>query len=65
MAKKVGTELYNILAELLNMDIKTTYVFHLLLKAQIMLNNIPKQYWDGNLRILTAKLTYEITKLSF
>ncbi|KRW99762.1 hypothetical protein PPERSA_07839 [Pseudocohnilembus persalinus] len=50
---------------MLKMKTKTTYTFHLMLKGQIMMNDIPEQYWDQNLRILSAKYTYEITKMSF
>lgn len=33
IAKKICTELYNLIGELLNMKMRTTYVFHLLLKS--------------------------------
>ncbi|CAD8105884.1 unnamed protein product [Paramecium primaurelia] len=37
--------------------------FIFLLKSQIIIVEIPKQYWDANLRILSAKFTYEILKV--
>lgn len=65
LAKKIGTEMYNLLGDLLKLKIKTLFVFHLCLKSQMLINAIPEQYWDSNLRILSAKYTYEITKMSF
>lgn len=55
-------ELYNLL-EAFQYD-KPIQVFHLMLKAQIIIVEIPKQYWDANLRILSAKYTFEILKLT-
>ncbi|EAR94374.2 hypothetical protein TTHERM_00049190 (macronuclear) [Tetrahymena thermophila SB210] len=64
LAKRLATEQYNQIIELLQMQTKTTSIFHILLKIQILITEIPRQYWDRNLRILSSKITYEICKLS-
>ncbi|CAD8200548.1 unnamed protein product [Paramecium pentaurelia] len=61
IAKRIVAELYNMLESF--QQEKPLQVFHLLLKAQIIIVEIPKQYWDANLRILSAKFTYEILKV--
>lgn len=64
LAKRLATEEYNQINELLKMESKTTSIFHVLLKIQILVTEIPKQFWDKNLRTLSAKITYEICKLA-
>jgi len=31
----------------------------------MLISSLPKQYWDKNMRIISAKICYEINKLSF
>ena len=42
----------------------TQFLFHISLKTQILSTEIPKQYWDSNLRKISAKLSYEIMKMT-
>lgn len=65
LAKRIVGELYNTLETFLTtMQYKPLQIFHLLLKAQIVIIEVPQQYWDANLRILSAKITYEILKIT-
>jgi len=62
--KRLATEIYNTIYDLLGMSNQTTFVFHVLLKTQILISMIQKEYWDRNLRILSAKICYEIMRIS-
>lgn len=64
VAKRLVGEMYNMIDRFLGLAVKPLQVFHVLLKAQMVVVEIPKQYWDANLRILSGKLTYEILKMS-
>ena len=42
------------------MKLRSALLFQVLLKAQILLTEIPKENWDPNMRSISAKLLYQI-----
>lgn len=56
--KRTAIELYNHMIELLKYKLKNVFTFHILLKVQLLVTEIPKQYWDKNFRLLSSRITF-------
>ena len=63
LSKRVLWDLYNNIEEIIK--IKSKYLFQILIKMYIHMQEIPKQYWDSKFRQFSCKLIYEISVVSF
>ena len=64
LAKRIILELYNTSITFLEMKPKSYFLFQILCKSNILLSEIPKQYWNKDLRNLSVKLSFELVSLS-
>lgn len=63
LGKRILIDLYNYIEDIIK--IKSKFLFQVLIKSYIFLSEIPKQHWDHSLRMVSAKLIYEISVLCF
>jgi len=64
VAKKIIKELYNDVLPFFHFKTKSKFVYQILLKAQLLISQIPKEIWDSSLRNCSIKITYEILKMT-
>lgn len=64
VGKRIVKELYNDVLPFLSYKTKSKFVFHILLRVQLLISQIPKEVWDSNLRYCSTKVTYEILKMT-
>jgi len=64
VGKKVVKELYNDVLPFLSYKTKSKFIFHILMRVQLLISQIPKEIWDLNLRNCSIKVTYEILKMT-
>jgi len=64
IGKKIVKELYNDVLPFFTFRTKSKFIFHILLRVQLLISQIPKEIWDSNLRNCSIKVTYELLKMT-
>lgn len=64
LSKRVMFEMFNILTDFFNEKTQSKILLQILIKMHLCISLIPENYWDDNLRKLSAKLSYQAIKLS-
>lgn len=65
MSKKIAKEIYNQFQEFLKFKTKSPFIYQILVKTQLVLSQIPKEIWDTAIRHVSAKISYELIKVTF
>lgn len=64
IGKNILFELFNILQSFLFQKTLSKLLLQILIKAHMLITLIPKNYWDNNLRMVSAKLSYQVIRLA-
>lgn len=64
VGKRIVKELYNDVLPFFSYRTKSRFIFHTLLRVQLLISQTPKEIWDSTLRNCSIKVTYEILKMT-